>query len=200
MKLYFTPGACSLHPQIALREAGESPELVRVDSRSHKTKDGIDFFGINPKGYVPVLELDDGTRITEGVAIDQYIADTHPDAKLAPAPGTMARVRLVEWLNFLATEIHKAFGPLFVVGGDQRVKEAARDRIGKRLDFVARELGDRPFFLGDAFTVADAYLYNLLRWTRFTGIDLSRWPALVAFFARVDQRPSVQAALSAERA
>ena len=198
MKLYFSPGACSLHPHIALREAGIPFDLVRVDLRAHKTHDGKDFFAVNPKGYVPALELDDGSILTEGAVIDQYVADRKPEAKLAPPAGTMERYRLQEWLNFIASEVHKSFGPLFGGAADE-LKQQARDRIGKRFDLIAKELTAHPYLLGDTFSVADGYLYNMLRWTTFTGIDLAKWPALRAFFARVEARPAVQAALAAEK-
>jgi glutathione S-transferase len=197
MKLYFSPGACSLHPDITLREAGLPFDLVRVDLRAHKLHDGTDFYGITPKGLVPALELADGQILTEGAVIDQYVADLVPETGLAPPAGTMARLRLQEWLNFIASEIHKAFGPLF--GNDEAAKEVARARLAKRFDFVARTLATQPYLMGEVFTVADAYLYNMLRWTLRTGIDLAKWPALQAFFARVDARPSVQAALAAEK-
>ncbi|HXN33364.1 MAG TPA: glutathione transferase GstA [Polyangiaceae bacterium] len=197
MKLYFAPGACSLHPHIALIEAGQSFDLVRVDTRAHKTQDGTDYYTINPKGSVPALELDDGSVLTEGAVIDQYIADRKPEAKLAPPAGTMDRYRLQEWLNFIASEIHKSFTPLFGSASDD-VKQQARARIGTRFDLVARALETRPYLVGSSFTVADAYLYNMLRWTHFTGIELTKWPALKAFFGRVDERPSVKKALEAE--
>jgi glutathione S-transferase len=199
MKLYFSPGACSLHPQIALREAGLPFDLVRVDLRAHKLADGTDYYGINPKGYVPVLELDDGSRLTEGAVIDQYIADRNPAAKLLPPPGSMDRLRTQEWLHFIGTEIHKAFSPLFNPALPDKDKEAQRKKIATRFDYVERELGDRPYLLGDTFTVADAYLFNMLRWTAFTEIDLGTWPHLKAFFARVEARPAVKSALEAER-
>jgi glutathione S-transferase len=197
MKLYFSRGACSLHPHITLREAGLEFELVRVDLRSHKTEDGADFYAVNPKGYVPVLELDDGSRLTEGAVIDQYIADRKPEAKLIPPAGTMERYRVQEWLNFIASEIHKAFSPLFF--GDEATKDLARQRVGHRFDLVSKTLESHPYLVGDAFTVADAYLFNMLIWTKFTGIDLAKWPALKAFFERVSERPSVKAALAAEK-
>jgi glutathione S-transferase len=198
MKLYFSPGACSLHPHITIRETGVPIELVRVDTRSHKTQDGSDYYAVNPKGYVPALQLDDGTILTEGAVIDQYIADLKPASGMIPAAGTLPRYRVQEWLNFIATEIHKAFGPLF--GGSDEAKEQARARLAKRFDLVARTLESHPYLMGDTFTVADAYLFNMLTWTAFTGIDLAKWPSLQAFFARVQQRPSVQAALAAEKA
>ncbi len=197
MKYYFSPGACSLHPQIVLQETGVPAELVRVDLRAHKTQDGSDYYAVNPKGYVPALQLDDGTILTEGAIIAQYIADQRPEAKMIPPPGTIERYRVQEWQNFIATEIHKAFGPLF--GGSDEAKEQARARVSKRLDLVAHALEAHPFLVGDTFSVADAYLFNMLTWTTFTGIDLAKWPALQAFFARVQQRPSVQAALAAQK-
>jgi len=197
MKLYFSPGACSLHPHITLLEAGLPFDLVRVDLRAHRLHDGSDFYAVNPKGYVPALELDDGAILTEGAVIDQFVADRAPEAKLVPPAGTMERYRLQEWLNFVATEIHKAFGPLF--GSDEAAKDAARARLARRFDLVAKTLASQPYLMGQAFSVADAYLYNMLRWTTHTGIDLTRWPALQEFFARVDARPAVQAALATEK-
>ena len=200
MKLYYSPGACGLHPQIALREAGLPFELVRVDLRAHKLADGRDYYAINPKGYVPVLELDDGTRVTEGAVIDQYIADRNPSARLLPPSGTLERIRVQEWLHFIGTEIHKQFSPLFNPQLPEADMEAQKTKIGKRFDYVSKELGDKKFLSGDTFTVADGYLYNMLRWTGFTGIDLDKWPVLKAFFGRVEERPSVKAAVEAEKA
>jgi glutathione S-transferase len=200
MKLYFTPGACALHPQIALREAGLSFDLVRVDLRAHKLADGTDFYGINPKGYIPVLEFDDGTRLTEGAVIDQWVADQNPAAHILPAPGTLDRIHAQEWLHFIGTEIHKAFSPLFNPQLADDAKEAQRAKIAARFDYVEKQLGEKPYLLGETFTVADGYLFNMLRWTAFTGIDLAKWPRLSAFSARVEARPAVKAALEAERA
>jgi glutathione S-transferase len=200
MKLYFSPGACALHPQIALREAGLDFELVRVDLRAHKLHDGSDFYAINPKGYVPVLELDDGTRLTEGAVIDQFVADKNPGAKLLPPAGTLERIHVQEWLHFIGTEIHKQFSPLFNPQLPDDEKNAQRKKIGGRFDYVQKELGAKTFLTGDTFTVADGYLFNMLRWTQFTGIDLAQWPGLSAYFARVESRPNVKAALEAERA
>ena len=197
MKLYFSPGACSLHPHIVLREAGLAFDLVRVDLRAHRTHDGTDFYTINPKGYVPAIELDDGAILTESAVIDQYVADLKPESKLLPAAGTMDRYRAQEWLNFIATEIHKMFGPLF--GNDEVAKGPARERVSKRFAFAAKTLESRPFVLGDTFTVVDAYLFNMLRWATVTKFDLSPWPALQAFYERVGGRPAVQAALAAEK-
>ncbi len=200
MKLYFSPGACSLHPHIALREAGLPFELVRVDTRSHKTKDGGDYYAVNPKGYVPTLELDDGTRLTEGAVIDQYIADRKPESKIAPPNGTMERYRLQEWLNFIASEIHKSFSPLFNPATPDETKAMFKERIGKRFEIAEKALADRPYLLGEHFSVADGYLFNMIRWTQFVGIDMAPWPKLQAFFQRVGDRPAVKAALEAEKA
>ena|SRR6185312_2749280 len=199
MKLYFSTGACSLHPQIALREAGLPFELARVDLRSHKVSaDGSDFYAINPKGYVPVLQLDDGSYLTEGAVIVQYVADQRPEANLMPPPGTMARYRAQEWLNFIASEIHKAFGPLFGRTTDD-AKDAARKRLAVRFDFVEKALQAHPYVTGPTFGVVDGYLFNMLDWTKYSGIDLAAWPALQAFEARVAARPTVQAAVLAEK-
>jgi glutathione S-transferase len=168
-----------------------------VDTRVHKTQDGIDYYTINPKGYVPALELDDGSMLTEGAVISQYIADRKPESKLAPPAGTMERYRLQEWLNFISSEVHKSFSPLFASNSEE-VKDQARTRIAKRFDLIARTLESRPYLVGNSFTIADAYLYNMLRWTPFVGIELAKWPALKSFFARVDERPAVKKALEAE--
>jgi glutathione S-transferase len=198
MKLYFAPGTCSLHPHIALLEAGLPFELVRVDTRSHRVSDGRDYYAINPKGYVPALELPDGSLLTEGAVIDQYIADRKPEAKLLPPFGTLERYHVLEWLNFIATEVHKSFSPLFG-SAPEDVKLFARAKIGKRFDYVATRLDGHEFLVGDTFTVADAYLFNMLMWTKWTGIDLADWPSLLAFFGRVGARPAVQQAMKAER-
>jgi len=200
MKLYFSPGACALHPQIALREAGLKFDLVRVDIRAHKLPDGTDFYGINAKGYIPVLELDDGTRLTEGAVIDQYVADKNPGSKLLPPVGSIERVHVQEWLHFIGTEIHKAFSPLFNPALPDADKEVSRKKVGGRFDYIEKQLGSKPYLLGETFTVADGYLFNMLRWTAFTGIDLAKWPNLAAFSARVEARPAVKAALEAEKA
>jgi glutathione S-transferase len=200
MKLYFSPGACALHPQIALREAGLDFQLVRVDLRAHKLAgSGADFYEVNPKGYVPVLELDDGSRLTEGAVIDQFVADKNPGAKILPPPGSLERVRVQEWLHFIGTEIHKSFSPLFNPQLADDAREAQKKRVAGRFDYVEKELGSKKYLLGDTFTVADGYLYNMLRWTAHTGIDLAKWPNLSAFFKRVEERPSVKAALEAEK-
>lgn len=200
MKLYYSPGACSLHPHIALREAGVPFELVRVNLRAHKlSRGGDDYYGVNPKGSVPLLELGDGTRLSEGAVIDQFVADLNPDSRLIPRAGTLERYRAQEWLNFIATEIHKQFSPLFYPTTPDEVKAQQRSRIAGRFDLIEKTLEKQPFLLGADFSVADAYLFNMLRWTEHTGIDRSKWPALVAFYDRVSQRPAVKAALEAEK-
>ncbi|WP_119153298.1 glutathione transferase GstA [Caldimonas tepidiphila] len=198
MKLYYKPGACSLSPHIALREAGLPVELVKVDLRSKVTEDGRDYRTINPMGSVPLLELDGGDRLTEGPAIVQYIADRVPDRQLAPAPGTMARYRLAEWLNFIGTEIHKSFSPLFNPAMPEEAKQLARERLAKCFDHVEARLGEGPWLMGETFTVADGYLFTVLNWCNFVGIELPRWPGLSAFVKRAAARPAVLEALRAE--
>jgi glutathione S-transferase len=200
MKLYYSPSACSLSPHIALREAGLAFDLERVDTRTHKTKGDVDFYTINPKGYVPVLELDNGHRLTEGPAIVQYIADRKPESKLAPPPTSEERYHLQGWLNFLSSEVHKEFGPLFNPKAPDEVKAQRKEALAKRFDFIAKSLEGKNYLMGDTFTVADGYLFVLLRWTGFTGIDLDKWPVLKAFQERVGARPAVKAALEAEAA
>ena len=198
MKLYYARGACSLSPHIVLLEAGIQAQLIKVDTKTHKTEDGGDFYAINPKGYVPVLELDDGQRLTEGPAVVQYLADRNPTSRLAPANGTMARYRLQEWLNFITAELHKQFGPLFQSTTPAEYQQTLKEKIAKRLDWVAGELEGKDYLMGSTFTVADAYLFTMLTWTGHVGIDLARWPALAAYKARVAARPRVREALIAE--
>jgi glutathione S-transferase len=199
MKLYFAPGACSLSPHIVLRELGLPHQLVKVNTKTRKTEDGGDFLQVNPKGYVPVLELDDGQRLTEGPAIVQYLADRVPQAGLAPANGTMERYRLQEWLNFITSELHKQYSPLFNPATEESVKESQRAKIRGRIEWINRELAGRDYVLGSQFTVADAYLFTVLNWSQWVGIDLAQWPAVAAYMARVGARPKVLEALKAER-
>ena len=200
MKLYFSPGACSLSPHIVLREGGFDFSLEKVNLRTRQTASGVDYSTINPKGYVPALEISDEVLLTEGPAIVQYIADLKPASQLAPPCGTMPRYRLQEWLNYISTELHKQFSPLF--NGSARAPEAwrqvVREGLFSRLDYVSDQLAERPFLMGEAFTVADCYLFTVLRWTRPVKIDLGRWPTLHGYAARVTRRPAVQAALAAE--
>lgn len=199
MKLYYAPGACSLSPHISLREAGVSFDLEKVDTSTRRTESGADYLSINPKGYVPALQLDGGEVLTEGAAVVQFIADSHPDAGLAPAGGTLERARLQEHLNFIASEMHKAFTPLFDPSAPEAAKQAAPAAVARRLDHVERLLADgRAHLLGERFSVADAYLFTVASWTGPTGIGLDRWPRLASFVARVAARPSVQAAMWAE--
>lgn len=198
MKLYYSPGACSLSPHIVARAAGLPLTLVRVDTKGKKTAFGEDYWSINGKGYVPLLELDDGTRLTEGPAIVQYLADGAPQKKLAPANGTMARYRLQEWLNFITSEIHKQFSPLFDSTMPEEAKAKFRDKLAARFDWVVKQLGEQPYLLGEGFTVADAYLFTVLNWAKHTGIDMTRWPILQNYIARVAARPEVQIALKEE--
>lgn len=197
MKLYYSPGVCSLSPHIALREAGADFSLARVDIATKKLEDGSSYLTVNPNGYVPALQLDDGSFLTEGPAIVQYIADLYPDSGIAPKAGTLDRARLAQWLNFLATELHKSFTPLFRgATGDWR--ESALSTINARFDQLNEHLGKHDYLLNDRFSVADGYLFVILGWTKPTKIDLARWPALQAFVARIAARPKVQDALRAE--
>jgi glutathione S-transferase len=200
MKLYYSPSACSLSPHIALHEAGLDVELVRVDLGSHKLPDGRDFTQINPKGYVPALELDNGTVLTEGTAIVQYIADLKPESGLAPKAGTFARYQLQEWLGFINSEIHKGFGPLFKPSTPEDYKTIARKNLGERLAYIAAHLAKNDFLMGAQFTVADGYLFTVLNWGPWTGVEIATWPSLVAFQQRVASRPAVSAAQAAEAA
>jgi glutathione S-transferase len=198
MKLYYSPGACSLSPHIVLLEAGLPFTLVKTDLASKKTATGADYLKINSKGAVPALELDDGRVLTEGPAIIQYLADQKPDSGLAPRCGTFERYQLMETLNYITSELHKSFGPLFSASASADAKQAARENIHKKLDWLSTRFGDNKYVQGDTFTVADAYLFTILAWTGHVGIDLKKWPVLAAYSARVSQRPKVQEALKAE--
>lgn len=198
MKLYMFPGACSLSPHIVLRELGLPFELDKVDAKTGRTASGEDYKAINPLGYVPALRLDDGQVLTEGVAIVQYLADQKPEAGLAPAAGTFERYRLAEWLTFIATELHKGFGPLFNPSLPEPMRAATVERLAGRLAHVDRRLDSRPYLLGDAFTVADAYLFTIATWLPHAKLDLARWPHLAAHHERVKGRPAVKEALRVE--
>jgi glutathione S-transferase len=198
MKLYFKAGACSLSPHIVLRELGLPFDLDRVDTKAGKTAAGQDFRSINPKGYVPTLQLDDGGVLTEGVAIVQYLADRKPEAQLAPKSGSLERYRLQEWLNYIATELHKGFGGPLFASASEEAKQAAREAYGKKLDFLAQRLEKGEFLLGERFTVADAYLFTVLTWSEGRGIQLKSWPALKKYFDRIAARPAVREAMQAE--
>ena len=198
MKLYFGPGACSLSPHIALREAGLPFTAIKVNSRTKETDGGGDFRTINPKGYVPALGLADGSVLTEGPAIVQYIADRVPEKKLAPAAGTMERYRLMEWLNFISTEIHKSFSPLFNPATPEDYKPLVKERLLGRLKWVDQQLEGKAYLMGDTFTVADAYLFVVNSWGGYVGVDTTGLANLSAFQKRVAARPAVQEALKAE--
>jgi glutathione S-transferase len=198
MKLYFSAGACSLSPHIVLHEAGLSFEAVPAPTKTHRLPDGTDYYTINPLGYVPLLELDDGRRLREGPAIVQYIADQVPAKQLAPANGSYERYKLQEWLTFIGTELHKGFSPLFTPGAPAETKAAAIERLKGRLAWVDGELAGKSYLMGDQFTVADAYLYTVTRWAPFVNVDLSGFANLLAYRERVAARPGVQAALQAE--
>jgi glutathione S-transferase len=198
MKLYHSPGACSQAPHIVLREIGIEFDPVRVDLRTKTLESGQDYRAINPKGAVPALELDDGQVLTENGVVLQYLADLAPEAGLIPAFGTIERYRLLEWLNYIATELHKGFGPLFNPASSAETRSATLDQIGKKFDYVQERLGQGPFLTGAAFSIADAYLFVILGWTHMHHIDLSRWPELAAYRARIAARPAVKATLRAE--
>ena len=199
MKLYFSPGACSLSPHIALAEAGLAYELERVSLATKKYGKDKDYLKVNPKGYVPTLQFEDGSVLTEGPAIVQWIADQVPEKHLAPPPGTMERYHLVEWLNFISTELHKQFSPLFNSASNDELKQRQRELLGRRFDYLQSALGAKPYLMGESFTVADAYLFNVLGWSKWVEIDLARWPKLADYLARVAARPKVQAAIAAEK-
>lgn len=198
MKLYYAPQACSLAPHIVLRELDLPFELVRVDNSTKQTITGEDFLAINPKGYVAALQLDNGDVLTEGPAILQYLADLRPEANQAPANGTFKRVRLQEWLNFVSTEIHGGLGWLFNSQFPDDVKVLIKEKLFKRFVVLSQTLEGQDYLLAGGFSIADAYLFTVLRWTQVFGIDLNQWPALARFQAQIDQRPSVKAALAAE--
>jgi glutathione S-transferase len=199
MKLYYAPSTCSLNPHIVLREAGIPFELDRVKFGSPKrTSTGVDFATINPKGSVPALQLDDGEVLTEGAVIVQYLADQRPASNLAPPAGTMERYRLQEWLNYIASELHKGFAPLFNRAATEEAKDVIRKSLTPKFELLARHLAAHPYLMGETFTVADSYLFTILNWKGFVGIDLSPWPVLVAYFETISKRPSVRAAMEAE--
>lgn len=200
MKLYYAPDTCSLSPHIVLRELGLEFEPIKVDNKSKLTADGRDFRSINPKGYVAALELDDGQILTEGPAIVQYLADLKPERGLAPAAGSWQRVRLQEWLNFITSEVHAGSALLFNTALPEEVRSIFRDRLFRRFDFLQDALCGKEYLLGTTFSVADAYLFTVLGWCKFFSIELTGWPALSAYMARISARPAVQAALRAEAA
>jgi len=198
MNLYFAPLACSMSSRIALYEAGAATRFVQVDTRAHRVADGADFYGLTMQGQVPVLETDDGEKLTENPAVLQFIADRHPESGLAPPAGSMARYRLQQWLNFVTSELHKVvFIPLLDRNAPEGAKAYAREKTARRLDTLNAHLEGREFLL-ERFTVADAYLVTVLNWAPFAGVDLAQWPAIHAYNERLRQRPSVARALAEE--
>jgi glutathione S-transferase len=198
MKLYYSPGACSLSPHIVLHEAGLAFEALKAPTKTHTLDDGTDYYTINPLGYVPLLELDDGTRLTEGPAIVQYIADQAPLKNLAPANGTLARYRLQSLLNFIGTELHKGYSPLFNPATPDAYKTVVRDKLLQRYQWVDAQLAGKDYLTGENFSVADAYLFVVTSWAPRVGVDLSAYANVAAFMSRVAARPAVQQALKAE--
>jgi glutathione S-transferase len=198
MKLYYSPGACSLSPHIVLREAGLKFDLKKVDLKTKNMDGGGSLLSISEKGQVPVLELDNGQRLTEGPAIVQYLADQKPASGLAPANGTMERYRLQEWLNFITSELHKGFSPLFRDTTPAEFKTIAKANLADRFDYLDRHLAKNKFLMGEGFTVADAYAFTVINWCNFLKIDLGKWPNIGAYLKRVAARPKVQETLKAE--
>jgi len=197
MKLYLAPGACSLSPHIVLEEAGIAAETEQVNNQEKKTKSGKDYWTVNPKGQVPCLELDNGDKLTEGPVIVQYVADQNGSG-LAGKPGTMERYHVQEWLNFTTSELHKTFGPIFRATTPDAFKEISRANLGKRFDWIDKELAGKQYLMGDKFSVADAYMFTVMRWTQRINVDLAKWPNIKAYMDRVAARPKVQDALKAE--
>ena len=198
MKLYYSPGVCSLSPHIILRETKTPVTLVKTDIGAKTTDGGSDYRKTNPLGYVPALELDDGTLLTEGPAIVQYVADKAGATDLAPANGTLERYKMQSWLNFVSSEMHKGFSPLFTAAMPEQAKQIARDRLAERFAYLDKHFASNDYLMGKAFTLPDAYAFTVLRWTVPTKIDLSGYPNVVAFMKRVEARPAVQEAMKAE--
>ena len=198
MKLYYSPGACSLSPHIVLREAGLAFEPVLANLRTHQLADGSDYYGISPKGYVPLLELDNGDRLSEGPVIVQYIADQAPAKKLIPPAGTMARYRVQEWLGFINSELHKTYSPLFNPAVVEEAKAVFRKKLVDRFTWVDSQLAGKQYLMGEDFSVADAYLFTVMRWAPVVAVDITGLANLNGYFARVQARPAVQEALKTE--
>ena len=198
MKLYYKPGACSLTAHIILCEAGLSADMEKVDLGTKKTESGADYSALNPKGYVPALALDDGHLLTEVSAIVQYLADRVPEQRLIPAAGTLERYRVLEWLSYISSELHKAFNPLFNPKAPEEWKVLVKEMLARRIDFIARHLEGKDYLMGANFTVADAYLFNVLNWARLVKVDLAPWPVIKAFSERVAARPAVRTAMLEE--
>jgi glutathione S-transferase len=198
MKLYYAPGACSLSPHIVLLEAGAKFDLVKVEFPSKKTSDGQDFLAINPKGAVPTLGLDDGDVLTEGAVIVQYIADQAGNKTLAPAAGTKERLKVQEWLNYIASELHKGFSPLFNPATPDAYKAIVKTNLAKQFAYLDKSLAGKDYLTGKNFTVADAYLFTILNWRHMNNIDISAYKNLSAYLDRVGARPKVKEAMQSE--
>ena len=198
MKLYFAPGACSMATHIVLRETGHNFDLEKVNLATKETESGEDFTNVNPKGYVPALRLDDGEVLTEAAVTLQYVADQNPESGMAPQAGSMERYRLMELLNFISTEIHKSFGALFNPNITPAHKEHQLALIGKRCDVLSQQLEGKQYLTGDAFSVADAYLFTVLGWSNILGVDMTKWPTLTDYMGRIADRPTVKEAMKAE--
>ena len=197
MKLYFSAASCSLASNIALHEAGIPYDLTKVDLKTHTTEDGADFYAIHDKGYVPYIVMDNGQGLSEGVAILQYIADQKPESALAPKAGTLELYRLQEWLTYINSELHKVIGSMFDPSMNAETREKTIEKSGKRLDWLSKKLDGKTYLMGNTFTVADGYLFTVLNWCQWVGIDLAKWPVLQGFMGRVGARPKVQEALKA---
>jgi len=198
MKLYYAPAACSQAPHIVAREAGLAIELANVRFPDKVTDDGEKLTDVNPKGAVPTLRLDDGEVLTENAVILQYLADLAPNSELAIPESGIERYRLLEWLNFIATELHKGFGPLWNPATPDEYKQATREALGKKFDYLQEKIGDGPYILGTRFSILDAYAFAVLNWTKIHAIDIARWPGLSRYLARIAERPAVQETLRAE--
>lgn len=198
MKLYYAPGACSLAPHIVLAEAGIAADFVKVDLKTHKTEAGVDYYTVNPKGSVPLIELDNGERLTEVAAIVQYVADQKPGTGLAPAAGTFERYRLQEWLNFVSSELHKQYSPFFNPATPDEYKEMVKKKLGERFAYLTEHFKDRDYLLGRNFSAADAYLFTILRWSPSVGIQLEPWPLVTEFVSRVRARAKVSEVMKTE--
>jgi glutathione S-transferase len=198
MNLYYTPGACSLAPHIVAHEAGIPLALKKVDLKTKQVDGGGSFMAINPKGSIPALQFDNNQVLTEVSVVTQYLADQKPDSKLAPRAGTMERYRLQEWLNYISSELHKNFAPMFSPNSSDELKKLAMSNLSPRFEYLATQLAGKNYIFGDQFTAADAYLFTVLGWTKYVGMDLAKWPVLAQYVARIAARPKVQAAMKAE--
>ena len=199
MKLYYFPGACSLAVHIVLEEIGLPYEMIRVDLAKKTTENSKNYFEINPKGFVPALELDNGQVLTEAQVIVQYLADQNPDSYLIPPMGSIARYRVMEWLSYIAMEVQKGFGPLFNPNTSEETRKTVISNLINYFDFISESLGDKDYLCGDRYTIVDAYLFTILNWTRFVEVDLTPWKKLRRYMARIMKRPAVKQAMTSEK-